>query len=94
MSEQTDLVEIDAQWSYEQKWPIPWYAVSEAVKEQWRAISKARLENLSAAGFVRKSPDQTLPECYEGNRPRAKAFRDMKAENWAKVLPLTERSPQ
>ena len=34
-------------------------------------------ETMLANGYVKLAENQTLPECLVGNRPRAKAFRDM-----------------
>lgn len=36
-------------------------------------------------GYVKLAKDQSLPECFDGNRPRAKAFRDMLKAGWRKV---------
>lgn len=42
------------------------------------------------AGLVKLAADQDLPECLEGNCPRAKAFRDMLAANF-RCVELAER---
>ena len=36
--------------------------------------------------WVMLAKDQSLPECLEGNRPRAKAFRDIISAGFVKVI--------
>lgn len=71
------LIERIAMWFYghdaEKDWPI----IDDEIKSEYYDAAVALLALLREQGLVQLDSDQSLPECWEGNRPRAKAFRDM-----------------
>ena len=53
--------------------------------EQFKASLKLSVKS-GKSNFVKLSDDQSLPECFEGNRPRAKAFQDMLKAGFRRVV--------
>ena len=58
------------------------YRLAQKVKE---AQAEITWEKARKAG-VQLAENQSLPECYEGNKPRTKAFRDMLKRGFKRVI--------
>ena len=101
-----ELVERVAKWLYEIQLPGSKICMPYATFHTWDTLpatpkelryneAHSLLSLISkplsdGSKVVRTDPDQTLPICWEGNRPRAKAFRDLISAGWEKNLPLIE----
>lgn len=83
-----DKVNEVAEFIYSQNWPGKLNSCSQKIQGFYKAFAKAILQ---LPGIRIEDADQSKPGCYDGNRVRIKAFRDMEQSGFIRVLPKEEK---